>query len=497
MANERSDLEQASREAGIYAYSRVAGSLIGFVAIILGARLYSTAEMAFLVALITYYEVAMALGSLGLADAVLYFIGRNREAAPAIVRQSSILLLAVAIPVIAVVVSIGSLVDAEVDITPALPWLAIVLAIELPTQPAVNQLIASGRARFASGVFVGFSAMRTVSFLIPGIVGLGIEIVPPLMAAASVLRLLVYLGLVRRYFPAGPLRQRDWMRWDQLRPILYFAIPAGAGTIAGRLNPQIDKLAVQFWLGEEALANYGVAAYELPLITLVPYAIAAVMQVRYVRLHTSGNLDGLRALWFATCKKTMLIVLPLATMLIALGPEAVIAIGGYKYADAALPFQIFTLVILHRVAGYGAMLQAIGQTRSLLVSSAILLATNVVFTYPLTRLFGYPGPAMASVVAVFPCWMFILSRIGAVLGGGIRGALPWGAYARVLALSAALGVVTWLGIGELPLRAGFRLAIGAVAYLTMFILIGRALGLIARGDLRYVWHWLTLRMLEK
>jgi O-antigen/teichoic acid export membrane protein len=487
-----SDVRQASREAGVYAYSRVASSVLAALVVVLGARLYGKGDWAYVTLIYTLYETGIALGSLGLADAVFYFLGRNPGGAGAIVRQTSLLLAAVAPLVVGGVAIAGWLLSRpELDATSALPWLAAALLLELPTQPAVNQLIASGRARLGSGLFFGFATLRTAAVVVPAVVGAPVTWIPIALAATSVLRLVTHLAIVRAFYPRA---EPGWARADRLREILWFAIPAGAGVLAGRLNPLVDKYAAQLWLTEEQFASYGVAAFELPLVTLVPYAIGAVMQSRYVRLYLAGDVAGLRALWFSTVQKTALITVPLAVALIALGRDAIVLFAGAKYTEAALPFQILTVVLLHRVASYGAMLQSIGQTRAIMTSSALLLATNVVLAYPMTRLFGYPGPAIATVISVVPPWLFTLSRIGRILGGGIRGALPWGFYARVLVLAAVLGVAVWYAAENVEAHPAVRLLGGLAAMITAFIACGRALGLIERDDLRFLGRWLSLRM---
>ena len=103
-----------------------------------------------------------------------------------------------------------------------------------------------------------------------------------------------------------------------------------------------------------------------------------VMQARYARMYAAGEKGQLRELWLQTVRKTSVLVLPLACMMIALGEEAVVVVVGRKYEAAAPLFQIFTLIMLQRVTAYGPMLQSIGETRSLLVTNTLLLLTNIV-----------------------------------------------------------------------------------------------------------------------
>jgi O-antigen/teichoic acid export membrane protein len=504
-AARKSDARKASREAGVYAYSRVAASLLIVLLPVVGARIYEPHELAYVLAIALLHESAMAIGSLGLADSVFYFIGRDPSGARMVVRQTTFLLVAVAIPTIAAMAFAGYAMTGvelvtghEFDVWAAVPWLALVLLIELPTQPAVNQLIASGHSRLASALFSGFVVLRMIAILVPGIFGLHVEWVPIIMAVSGLTRLLAHVWIVRHYFPMLPTDPRAaWASWGRFKQILAFALPAGAAMVAGKINPQIDKYAANFFLDQKAFTEYGLAAFELPLVTLVPYAIAAVMQARYVRLYMAGDITGLRELWFTTVRKTALLVVPLTAMAIAVGHDLVVLLFRREYSDASVPFRIMTIVLLHRVAAYSSILQAVNRPRDVMVSAFLLIASNVLLAYPLTALFGYPGPAMSAVIAVLPAWAYVLWRIGVIFGGGIREALPWGFYGKILVLSGVLGVVVWAVVGLIPTRPGIRVLIGMLGYAALFVPAGRATRLIEKDDLHYIWQWLTLQMMRR
>ncbi len=486
----------ASKEAGIYAYSRIAGSIFVLVALAFGARLYSIDEFAYISAIILLYELAVALGSFGLADAVFFFIAREPHRAPHVVRQVSLLLACLAVPVIAIVCAFGLGMDGEIRIAAALPWLAITILVELPTHPAINQLLAVQRARLASLLYIVFAAFRPLAVLAPAALDVHVELVPLILAVSGLARLVTHAIILGRVFPLQPDDQR-WRVAATLRSILLFALPAGVATLGGKLNPQIDKYVVQWVRGNDDFVLYTAAAWELPLITLIPYAIGAVMQARYVRLFAAGERVALRALWLQTIRKTSLLVLPLTTMMIALAPEAVTVLAGAAFAGAAPVFQIFTLTLLMRVAAYGPMLQSIGETRALLVSSSLMIVTNLVLSYPFTLLFGFPGAAIASVVATVPPLFFTLWRISLGFGCTIRETMPLRHYAATLALASMLAVGLWFVRGALPGPAGVRLLFGAVGYCATFVVSGRLLRLIDDEDMAYLGQWLTLRMLRK
>jgi hypothetical protein len=85
-----------------------------------------------------------------------------------------------------------------------------------------------------------------------------------------------------------------------------------------------------------------------------------------------------------------------------------------------------------------------------------------------------------------------------MLGGGIKNALPWGFYGRVLLMSGLIGLAVWFGVAYfVHARPGIRLGVGVGAFVALFVPIGRAVGLVEKGDLRYMGQWLTLQMLKK
>ncbi|MGE0403572.1 MAG: polysaccharide biosynthesis C-terminal domain-containing protein, partial [Kofleriaceae bacterium] len=136
-------------------------------------------------------------------------------------------------------------------------------------------------------------------------------------------------------------------------------------------------------------------------------------------------------------------------------------------------------------------------TRSLLVTSALLIVTNLVLSYPFTLIFGFTGAAIATVVATVPPLAFTLWRIAKSLDTTVARIMPWGHYLGTLALSAALAFALWYARDYLPGGAGTRLGLGALAYVTVFFVLARVVRLVGADDVRYLVDWLSLKMLRK
>jgi len=487
------DTKKRSTDAGLYLYSRLAASVLSLVTIGIATHVYSENAFAFVATILLMYDTAYALGSLGLPEAVFFFVGRDHARAPAVVRQASFLLLVVAVPVIGIIVGAGAVLSKpDVDLIPALPWVAVALLLSLPTQPAINQLLAARRARAASILQTLYAALNAAAIVTPAIVGISETWTPILLVIATSVRVVVHLVLLARVFPR--VTDEPWLVKSDLRAMLAFSFPAGLATLCGKLNPQIDKYVVKILLTTQIFAFYTAASWELPLISMIPYAVGAVMQVRYVELYAQQRTTELRELWFANVHKTSLVVFPVTTAVLLVAPELVEILFGRDYLPATLPFQMFTAVLYHRVASYGAMLQATNQTRALLVSSILLIATNAILTLPLTFLFGYPGAALATLVANIPPWLWTLSRIAEAMGVKMRQVMPWAQLARGLGLALGLGALVWIAKEYVPLPALARMIGALVVYGIIYVPVARRLRVLTAEDLGYMTRWLSFRL---
>lgn len=440
------EVGRAARDAGVYVASRVVAALLQVVGFILAARLYSADGLALVVYALMVLQTSVSLGSLGIPESVFTFFAWYGRP-DVVVRQATFLLVVVLPPVLLVATGLAHVAGASIDLGSGLPWLMVAVAAELPAQPAVNLLLAVDRAGRASLATVSFTAAQMVAVVLPALLGRDAHLVLPLLAAASAFRVAVYLVIVRVHFP----RRSPWLDRDRLKALVTFSVPAGLAVISGTLGAQIDKYVVAWLRGGHDIADYSVGAWELPLVTLIPYAIGAVLQPHYARLHVAGQRAGLIALWRRTTRKTALLVVPLAVLQIVLADRLVQVVFPPEYARAGLLFRLFSLVLLTRVAYYGAILRATGDTRALLVAALFVLGVNLVLSVPFTLLFGFPGAALATVTAGLAGMIVVLRFIARRLGAPVAEIFPTRAYAGVLAISSVTGLLAYLGIEHLPL----------------------------------------------
>jgi len=107
-----------------------------------------------------------------------------------------------------------------------------------------------------------------------------------------------------------------------------------------------------------------------------------------------------------------------------------------------LSFQIFTVIGIHRVTEYGAVLRAVGRTKEIVMSSVILLVLNACFAGLGLFLYGIVGLTVGSVLAFAVAWIWMLSRVADVFHLSVGKVFPWATWSSFVVYFGAIGIVS-------------------------------------------------------
>jgi len=263
--------------------------------------------------------------------------------------------------------------------------------------------------------------------------------------------------------PPGKLR----LDRGSIREQVTYTLPLGFSLATTLINRDVGKWMVAA-LAPLSLGAYAIAATEVPLIPILPYAIGAVLATRLVAAFHAGRTEVAHSYWLAAAARASLIVLPAVVGIILCAPQLLVLLFTRSYAAAVLPFQVFSLILLHRVTEYGGILRAAGDTRGLWLASLVLLGGNIVLSLPLTLAFGMVGTAAGAVVANLLSWVFALARIARIVRRPIRAVFPWAVYLRILAVAAGAAALTALA-GFAPGGPLLQLAVRGGLFTLLFL----------------------------
>lgn len=474
-----------ARKAGIFTVSKAVTILAQLLAMVILTHRLPESDAGIVFFLLTVYGTAQTFGQLGLPDSVFYFF----EKLPSQYRKSVALLIGKLLGWLALA---GALVMLGIALAGAtregfgevrtLIWaLMALLLFELPSLPMPNIFIALGKAKEAAwlNLFIGlaqFTAMVVPLFLPNPVVGITFGLL-----CYGVLRLLVTAGLFHRNFKnekAEPLPP------GTVREIFNYSIPLSLAQIFWGLNRQVDKYIVQWFLPITVFAVYNTGAYEIPIIPTIAYSVASVMMPQLIGHHLRGERQPLLELWYKSIRKISVIVLPLVMVFVLAAEEFIGLLFPDSYADAAIPFRIYSLILLQRVASYSNMQKALGSTKEITYAAIYLFVINAVLSVPLVIWLGIAGPPLASLFANMFTWWYALSRIQRLLDVKFSEVFPWGFYGRALAVAVVATVPFFFLKSWWELEGGLAFFVLALGYLSFYAVLGYFTKIISPEDLQ-------------
>jgi O-antigen/teichoic acid export membrane protein len=238
----------------------------------------------------------------------------------------------------------------------------------------------------------------------------------------------------------------------------------------------MDKWLVA-WHEPLMVGIYSIAAFEVPILAVLPYAGGAAIAVSMVTMFHNNEVSDAHSVWWHQARMMSLVVVPLTMGLVVVAPELFEILFSHSYRTSVLPFQIFTLIGLHRVTEYGAVLRAAGRSVEIVYSSLILLGSNLVFGYIGLQIHGLVGLTIGSVLAFLVAWVWILSRLKNVFGVSMRHVFPWSTWTSSVAVSCATAAVAFY-----MSKGGDSAELRLVIKLTVMGGVAAAIGLIKQRD---------------
>ncbi len=392
---------------------------------------------------LTVYLAAVTIGSFNLEHSILYFLPTLSPEQSEKLFARTARSLALVGSLLGFVILIGS---RTLGIVNSAHWglfVAITVAAEMPTVIAGPALIARGRERDA-GMWDSLLGLTQLSFLVvPALFAWGAQGVMYGLAAAGIIRLTAFLVL----FGRDASQHRGATDKHLFRRQLMYCAPLGIALATGVLTRTVDKWLVA-WKIPARVGIYAIAAQEVPILAVLPYASGAVIAGAMVRHFMVGNHKASFDIWVKQVRTMCRPVIAMTFAVVVIAPEIFDIALAPTYQKSVLSFQIFTIIGLHRVTEYGAVLRAVGRTREIVLSSVILFGLNSVFAGVGLYLHGIVGLTVGSVVAFGVAWIWMLSRLAEVFHLTIGTVFPWKWWCSLVAYFATVALIAQLVSAE-------------------------------------------------
>ncbi len=455
-----------ARNTGLIAVGQTAVKATQLILAILLVRLMSPEEWNEAAFLLSIYLAGTTIGTLNLHHGIVFFLPRvDQDKRRNLVLQNVRLLLGIgALITVGLIAARPALSGGQLGDGDILPWLGLAITLELPAACIGMTMIGLERYEAVAAWDLVGTALVLSAAIIPVAAGYGVDGLVIGLLAAGAIRFAAGLWVLYRSLPGT----RGGLGRDVLIDQLRYGIPLGATIAVAILNRLIDKWFIAAFRSED-FGVYAVAAQEVPLLAVLPYAGGAALVTKLVGAFHDDDRGAAHRHWLQLTGTMSLLVAPLGIGLILVAPDLVPAIFGDEFDRGVLPFQIFTAITVHRVAEYGMLLRAAGCTRELLHVASVTLGANVVLAGVGAWLGGMTGSAIGTLAASALGWWVALHHIGRVLDVPFRRAFPWRRWISSVLVSAAAALVAFGVARTLGVDGVARIVTELIAFVALAV----------------------------
>ncbi|MCH9685493.1 MAG: oligosaccharide flippase family protein [Deltaproteobacteria bacterium] len=293
----RSAASKASHTAGVLVFGNVLATLADIVVPLLVVRLLGKADVATLTALLLVYNTVALIASTGFPQAIMYHLpGRPLPERRAVAHKIAGAMFMLGLGAAALLVGVGVFGSAVLDAVSGLdsdevvelgPLMIIALLPlgDLPGRILPNLLVAEDRPRSAAAYGVFRSLGLSLCTLLPIALGGSVWTVAQCLVGMGVAQGLWVLATLRSLYRTAPVAPSP----VSLGTMLRFGLPLGLTDIVAMLNNSFDRFLIMLTFADVVFAEYQAGAWQIPIITRVPYMVGTAMALSWWRCSATAT----------------------------------------------------------------------------------------------------------------------------------------------------------------------------------------------------------------
>jgi O-antigen/teichoic acid export membrane protein len=160
----------------------------------------------------------------------------------------------------------------------------------------------------------------------------------------------------------------------------------------------MDRLIIGNLFTTEKFAEYALVSTPLPF-TIFATAIVTVVRPYIIKNFNSNDLISVKKTWSSSIYFSAIITWVLGFTIMLVSSEIITLLYTKKYLEGLVVFNIYILYSMINITYFGMILSASGKSKYIFNYAIVTLVINVVFNIAFYWVFGYIGPAIASVIS--------------------------------------------------------------------------------------------------
>jgi len=214
------------------------------------------------------------------------------------------------------------------------------------------------------------------------------------------------------------------VHWGQIKELLEYTIPLGLSTAVSTISLDLDKLIIGFVMDEASVAIYANAGKELPF-SLISTSFTAVFLPQIVAFIRDKRTKAAIVRWKDIMEINYIILSFCTAASIVFAPQIISLLYSEAYISGVTIFRIYSLTLLLRITYWAMILNAFGKTKEILCNSVICLTLNAALNVLFYKVFGFAGPAYATLVSIFAIVVLQILRTAKLLKTPVSSFIPF------------------------------------------------------------------------
>lgn len=223
----------------------------------------------------------------------------------------------------------------------------------------------------------------------------------------------------------------------------------------------IDKFILSFILLQSSFAVYVNASIDIPFLPILFSAVAGAA-VQHWALNTVQQKQNPLPLLHHSVDLLAALVFPLFAFLMAFRREFLIVLFSEQYVSGVSIFVCAQLVLPLRAYPFTGLLQSYKRADLITRGAWLDFGLACALMYPLYRLWGLPGIALAFVISTYWQAIYYLRKTQEITGFSLSELFPVKAFFTQLGLSLLLFFGTYLSLEALSVDTTMRFGAGII-----------------------------------
>ncbi|MCK4956925.1 MAG: oligosaccharide flippase family protein, partial [Candidatus Cloacimonetes bacterium] len=298
----------------------------------------------------------------------------------------------------------------------------------LPSQSYANVFISIKKVNIVGILGFGLGLIKLIFILISIYLKLNLDNILKVLILFSIVQFLVYFIIILKLFKDVRFK----IDLAMLKEQILFTLPLGLAAMIGILIRKMDQIMISTFFTPKEYAIYSNGAFEIPFLMILSTSAMAVLMPLLVNLYKENKVNEFVDKWNKSIIKVSLIIFPITIFFIFYAKEAMIIIFSLKYSESSQVFSIYLISQLIKITVFGNVLLILGKSKLIIRYSVITLFLNFILNYLFINIFGFIGPAIATVVSIGVIALLQLIKIGDILKIKIKYLWQWKKLSSIL-----------------------------------------------------------------